>query len=41
MFGIGAGEKHVELHHPEYDFPDQLIPIAAQVFYDILSDNKI
>lgn len=36
MFGIGAGEKHLELHHPEYDFPDELIPRAAEVFYNLI-----
>lgn len=41
MFGIGAGETHAELHHPDYDFPDALIPLAAQVFYNIINDNKI
>ncbi len=41
MFGIGAGEKHAELHHPDYDFPDALIPLASQVFYNIINDNKI
>lgn len=38
MFGIGAGEKHVELHHPEYDFPDELIPLAANVFWNIIKE---
>ena len=37
MFGIGAGERHPELHHPDYDFPDNLIPIGAQVFYNIIT----
>lgn len=37
MFGIGAGEKHLELHHPDYDFPDELIPRAAEVFYNLIS----
>lgn len=41
LFGIGAGEKQPELHHPDYDFPDALIPLAAQVFYNIINDNKI
>ncbi len=36
MFGIGAGEHHAELHHPDYDFPDDLILPAAQVFFRIL-----
>lgn len=37
MFGIGAGEKHVELHHPDYDFPDALISPASQVFYRLIN----
>lgn len=37
MFGIGAGENHPELHHPNYDFPDALIQPAAEVFYRIIN----
>lgn len=33
MFGIGSGEDHPELHHPDYDFPDELIEPAAQLFF--------
>ena len=33
MFGIGSGENHVELHHPAYEFPDELIEPAAQMFF--------
>lgn len=33
MFGIGSGEKHAELHHPDYDFPGELIEPAAQLFF--------
>ena len=33
MFGIGSGEQHAELHHPDYDFPDDLIEPAAQLFF--------
>lgn len=36
MFGIGAGERSPELHHPDYDFPDALIPIAAGVFLRLI-----
>lgn len=32
MFGIGAGEEHPELHHPDYDFPDDIIEPAARLF---------
>lgn len=38
LFGIGAGEKQPELHHPAYDFPDALIEPAAQVFYNLLEN---
>ena len=39
MFGIGSGEKHVELHHPDYDFPDALIAPAAQVFFNLIASE--
>ena len=32
MFFLGAGEHHPSLHNPDYDFPDDLIPIGARVF---------
>ncbi len=32
MFFLGAGERHPSLHNPDYDFPDDLIDIAARVF---------
>lgn len=32
MFFLGAGERHPALHNPDYDFPDDLIPIGAKVF---------
>ena len=35
MFGIGSGEDHPELHHPDYDFPDGLIEPAAQLFFNL------
>lgn len=36
MFGIGAGESHSELHHPLYDFPDEIIHRAALLYCKIL-----
>jgi len=36
MFGIGAGEDRPALHHPDYDFPDEIIPTALQVFWGII-----
>ena len=32
MFLLGAGADHPRLHQPDYDFPDDLIPIGASVF---------
>ena len=32
MFFLGAGERTPALHNPDYDFPDDLIPIGARVF---------
>jgi len=35
MFGIGAGESCPSLHNPDYDFPDAITPIAANLFYKL------
>jgi amidohydrolase len=32
MFFLGAGERHPALHNPDYDFPDDLIPIGTGIF---------
>lgn len=32
MFFLGAGERHPSLHNPDYDFPDELIPIGTRIF---------
>ncbi|MFW8593007.1 amidohydrolase [Cribrihabitans neustonicus] len=32
MFWLGAGEDQPQLHNPDYDFPDALIPVGAGVF---------
>lgn len=36
MFGIGAGEDSPALHHPDYDFPDEILSIGLQVFWGII-----
>lgn len=36
MFGLGAGEAMAELHNPDYDFPDALISLGADIFLGIL-----
>jgi amidohydrolase len=35
MFGIGSGEKSPSLHNPDYDFPDEILPTAIQLFHQI------
>lgn len=35
MFGVGVGENYHPLHHKDYDFPDEIIPIANKVFLNI------
>lgn len=32
MLFLGAGENVPQLHNPDYDFPDDLIPIGARIF---------
>lgn len=32
MFWLGAGEGHPQLHNPDYDFPDALIPVGSAIF---------
>ncbi|AXV15695.1 amidohydrolase [Neorhizobium sp. SOG26] len=32
MFFLGAGENLAALHNPNYDFPDDLIPIGTRIF---------
>lgn len=36
FFGLGAGEHHPQLHNPDYDFPDELLPVGINMFYDII-----
>jgi amidohydrolase len=36
MFGIGSGENHPQLHNPDYDFPDEIIPVGINMFYTIM-----
>lgn len=38
MFFLGSGENHAALHNPDYDFPDDLIPVGARIFMRALRD---
>ncbi|CAN7354259.1 amidohydrolase [Neorhizobium sp. LjRoot104] len=38
MFFLGAGENMPNLHNPNYDFPDDLIPIGTRIFTRVARD---
>ncbi|CUI36858.1 amidohydrolase [Cognatishimia activa] len=38
MLCLGSGESHPALHNPDYDFPDELIPIGVSIFERIARD---
>lgn len=38
MMFLGSGEKHPQLHNPDYDFPDSLTPIGARLFQKVMTD---
>lgn len=38
MFGIGSGLDCPALHNPDYDFPDEILPTAVNVFYGIVKE---
>ena len=35
MFGLGSGIKTPELHNPDYDFPDELLPVGISMCYTL------
>jgi len=37
IFALGTGSHGPQLHNPDYDFPDQLIPMGLSVFREIIS----
>jgi metal-dependent amidase/aminoacylase/carboxypeptidase family protein len=39
FFGIGAGEKHPQLHDEFYDFADEITEVCVEIFLEII--NKI
>lgn len=39
LFGLGAGKDHPELHHPNYDFPDEIIETGIQIFGQIIQNT--
>ena len=35
MFGVGSGENCRPLHHPEYDYPDEITETGINIFVEI------
>jgi amidohydrolase len=35
LIGIGSGIDHPKLHHPNYDFPEEIIPTGIEVFFNL------
>ena len=35
MFGLGAGISTPALHTPDYDFPNNILPNGARMFYEL------
>ena len=38
FLGLGAGEKQPPLHHPDYDFPDEIISPGLQMFLSLIRE---
>lgn len=36
FFGLGSGVDHPQLHNPNYDFPDEIIPTGIEMFTQII-----
>ncbi|MBN1884863.1 MAG: amidohydrolase [Candidatus Krumholzibacteriota bacterium] len=36
LFGLGAGRDHPALHHPTYDFPDEILRAGISIFGEIV-----
>lgn len=39
FFGLGAGERTPALHHPKYDFPDELLEIGTNLWDALVRDT--
>lgn len=40
MFGLGSGSKQPQLHNPDYDFPDDLIPKGTNMFKSLIKKHN-
>ena len=41
LFGLGSGTSQPPLHHPDFDFPDEIVETGAGTFYQlVLTENR-
>ena len=38
FFGLGSGEGQPELHHEDYDFPDDIMPAGVSMYYQLATN---
>lgn len=38
MMALGSGVQSPQLHNPDYDFPDELIPVGTAIFMQLILD---
>ena len=36
LFGLGSGTTQPPLHHPDFDFPDEIVEAGAKMFYELV-----
>ena len=36
LFGLGSGTTQPPLHHPDFDFPDEIVEMGAGMFYELV-----
>ena len=36
LFGLGSGTAQPPLHHPDFDFPDEIVVTGAKMFYELV-----
>lgn len=41
LFGLGSGCDCPPLHHPNYDFPDEIIQTGVNLFWKIIEDSNV
>lgn len=41
FFGLGAGLTHPQLHHPDFDFPDDILETGINMFYTLYKNINL